>query len=104
LKQDAVGVLRGRTGYRPELEALARTLKIMPEELPPTTSQEFFLRKNMSVLRLLVKLPSLPDPITPRLCRGPEDDDHTIKALFRNGPNLITSQPDGSYRPKWKGT
>jgi hypothetical protein len=55
LEQDAAGVLRGWTGYRPEVEALARILKITPRELPPTTSEEFFSRTNISALRPIVR-------------------------------------------------
>ena len=51
LQHDAAGVLRGWTGYRPELEALARILNITPRELPVTTSEEFFIRTSISALR-----------------------------------------------------
>jgi hypothetical protein len=55
LEQDAAGVRRGWTGYRPELEALARILNITPRELPPTTSEEFFIRTNIAALRHAVR-------------------------------------------------
>jgi hypothetical protein len=51
LQHAAAGVLRGWTGYRPELEALARILNITPRELPVTTSEEFFIRAAISALR-----------------------------------------------------
>lgn len=54
LEHDATGVLRGWTGYRPELDSLARILNITPRELPPTTAAEFFIRTNLSVLRPIV--------------------------------------------------
>ncbi|HWF65970.1 MAG TPA: hypothetical protein VN670_01620 [Acidobacteriaceae bacterium] len=54
LEHDTAGVLRGWTGYRPELDALARILNVTPRELPPTTAQEFFMRTNISVLRPIV--------------------------------------------------
>jgi hypothetical protein len=81
LEQHAIGVRRGWTGYRPKLEELARMLKITPEELPPTTSREFFLRTNMFALRPLVPR-DRDDPLptgskTLHLRRGPLDDDHS---------------------------
>jgi len=57
LEYDSAGVFRGWTGYRPELEALARILNITPHELPPTTAQEFFIRTNISALRPIVRKP-----------------------------------------------
>jgi hypothetical protein len=54
LEHDDAGVLRGWTGYRREMDALARTLNITLRELPPTTAQEFFMRTNISVLRPVV--------------------------------------------------
>jgi hypothetical protein len=56
LEQDAEGIRRGWTGYRPELENLARILNVSPEELPPTTAQEFFERTNITGLRPVVPL------------------------------------------------
>lgn len=54
LEHDAAGVLRGWTGYRAELDSLARILNVTPRELPPTTPLGFFSRTNISVLRPFV--------------------------------------------------
>jgi hypothetical protein len=38
------GVERQYTGYRHEMDALCRELRIVPEALPPTTEEEFLRR------------------------------------------------------------
>jgi hypothetical protein len=38
------GVEQQFTGYRHEMEALAKQLGVQPEELPPTTAEEFLER------------------------------------------------------------
>jgi hypothetical protein len=75
LEQDDAGIVRGWTGYRPELEALSRILNITSQELPPTTAQEFFIRTNISTLRPIAAPHPLAAPITPPLRRGPANDD-----------------------------
>jgi hypothetical protein len=69
LEQDAGGIRRGWTGYIPELENLARFLNVRPEELPPTTAQEFFERTNITGLRPVVPLGPRRPPVTPTLRR-----------------------------------
>ena len=44
-EQTDAGIVRQFTGYRHELETLARQMNITPEELPPITEQEFFRRQ-----------------------------------------------------------
>ena len=40
--QTDAGVLRQWTGYRHEMDELSKKLGVEPEELPPTTEEEFF--------------------------------------------------------------
>jgi hypothetical protein len=61
---DRAGIVRGWTGYRPEIAALARIFNITPQELPPTTAQDFFLRTNITSLR--------PPPVSSDLDRQTE--------------------------------
>jgi hypothetical protein len=65
LEQDAGGIRRAWTGYRSELENLARFLNVSPEELPPTTAHEFVVRTNISGLRPVVPLGPHTSPETP---------------------------------------
>lgn len=43
-EQDDAGIMRQFTGYRHELEAIARQLRVTPQELEPITEQEFLSR------------------------------------------------------------
>jgi hypothetical protein len=43
-EQTDAGVERGFTGYRYEMDELAARLGIVPEELEPTTEEEYFSR------------------------------------------------------------
>jgi|SRR5271165_3081036 len=78
LEQDGNGVLRGWTGYRQELEALMKILNVAPQELPPTTSKEFFLLTNISALRPSPARHPLRSGRTIPLRLRPTDDDSDI--------------------------
>jgi hypothetical protein len=43
-KQNDEGVLQQFTGYRHEIDAICKEYGITPEELPPTTEEEFLKR------------------------------------------------------------
>ncbi len=79
LEQNADGVLRGWTGHRRELESLAKILNVAPQELPPTTSEEFFLLTNISALRSTpARHPLRSGRTIPLRLRPTDDDDSEI--------------------------